>query len=118
MRTIFFVQNKLILMAGAGTSWQGIGRPQCGQHKLLSFARITAVATVAVVATWGFFPYMSLWCTLFMARFCHSHGVKAATSEIWIIQAWSILKDGHFPQLQSPPEAGNAVDIRFCRVVG
>lgn len=42
-------------MAGAGTSWQGIGRPQCGQHKLLSFARIIAVATVAVVAKWVFF---------------------------------------------------------------
>lgn len=37
-------------MAGAGTSWQAIGRPQCGQHKLLSFAGIIAVATVAVVA--------------------------------------------------------------------
>lgn len=42
-------------MAGAGTSWRGIGRPQCGQHKLLSFARIIAVATVAVVAKWFFF---------------------------------------------------------------
>lgn len=42
-------------MAGAGTSWQGIGRPQCGQHKLLSFAGIIAVATVAVVAKCAFF---------------------------------------------------------------
>lgn len=42
-------------MAGARTSWQGIGRPQCGQRKLLSFARIIAVATVAVVAKWVFF---------------------------------------------------------------
>lgn len=42
-------------MAGAGTSWQGIGRPQCGQHKLLSFAGIIAVATVAVVAKCVFF---------------------------------------------------------------
>lgn len=44
------VQNKLIIMAGAETSWQGIERPQCGQHRLLSFARIIAVVTVAVVA--------------------------------------------------------------------
>lgn len=43
-------------MAGAGTSWQGIGRPQCGQHKLLSFAGIIAVATVAVVAKCFFSP--------------------------------------------------------------
>lgn len=42
-------------MAGAGTSWQAIGRPQCGQHKLLSFAGIIAVATVAVVAKCCFF---------------------------------------------------------------
>lgn len=49
------VQNKLILMAGAGSSWQGIGWPQCGQHKLLSFARIIAVATVAVVAKYCVF---------------------------------------------------------------
>lgn len=98
-------------MAGAETSWQGIERPQCGQHRLLSFARIIAVVTVAVVAKCfsvlfsfvilfvfgGFFcccfvfPCMSLWCTLFLARFCHSCGVKAAHSEFWIILAWSIL---------------------------
>lgn len=110
-------------MAGTGTSWQGIGRPQCGQHKLLSFAGIIAVATVAVVAKCAFFfPCVSLWCTLFMAGFCHSHGVKAAPSEIWIILTWSVFKDGHNfipqPQLQSLPEAGNSIDSRFCRAVG
>lgn len=50
------MHNKLILMAEGGTSWQAVGRPQCGQHKLLSFAGIIAVATVAVVAKWVFFP--------------------------------------------------------------
>lgn len=68
------------------------------------------------------FPCMSLWCTLFLARFCHSRGVKAAHSEFWIILAWSILKCGHNlitpPQLQSLPEAGNSIDIRFCCVAG
>lgn len=44
-------------MAGAGTSWQAIGRPQCGQHKLLSFAGIIAVATVAVVAKCWLFVF-------------------------------------------------------------
>jgi len=51
-----YMHNKLILMAEGGTSWQAVGRPQCGQHKLLSFAGIIAVATVAVVAKWVFFP--------------------------------------------------------------
>lgn len=49
-------------MAGARTSWQGIGRPQCGQRKLLSFARIIAVATVAVVAKWFFFFFPACLC--------------------------------------------------------
>lgn len=53
-------------MAGAGTSWQGIGRPQCGQHKLLSFAGIIAVATVAVVAKW-FFCFIFFLC-VFMVQ--------------------------------------------------
>lgn len=107
-------------MAGAGTSWQAIGRPQCGQHKLLSFAGIIAVATVAVVAKccfffFFFFPCVSLWCTLFMAGFCHSRGFKAAPSEIWIILAQSILKGGqNSPQLHSLPEAGDSIHIRFC----
>lgn len=57
-----------------------------------------------------------------MARFCHSCGVKATPSEIWIILAWSIFKAGHNfisqPPLQSLPEAGNSIDSRFFRVVG
>lgn len=54
-------------MAGAGTSWQGIGRPWCGQHKLLSFAGIIAVATVAVVAKWDFLFFF------FPACLCGTH---------------------------------------------
>lgn len=49
-------------MAGARTSWQGVGRPQCGQHKLLSFAGIIAVATVAVVAKWFLFFFPACLC--------------------------------------------------------
>ena len=107
-------------MAGAGTSWQGIGRPQCGQHKLLSFARIIAVATVAVVAKWGFFP----------ACLCGAHYLWP-DSAIPVESRLPPLRSGSswlglflrmdttsFPELQSLPKAGNSVDIRFCRVVG
>lgn len=110
-------------MAGARTSWQGVGRPQCGQHKLLSFAGIIAVATVAVVAKWFLFFFLLVFAVhTIYGQILPFLWIKAASSEIWIILAWSIFKDGHNfisqPQLQSLSEAGNSIDSRFCRVVG
>ena len=108
-------------MAGAETSWQGIGRPQCGQHKLLSFARIIAVQLLLLLLSGFFCP----------ACLCGAHG-------LWPDSA--IAMESRLPSLRSgsswlslflrtgttsfPPSCSHCsrqvtlFDISFCWAVG